>query len=82
LRGALLEAADTRLEEDPETAAARDRLLAAGHSLEEIRILVACLISIEVHTVFRTQVNVPRARYLEWLEMLPEMPPEFSEGEE
>jgi len=76
LGAAIMEVVDTQLREGtpPETRQTLDRLLAAGHSEEDARRLIACAVTSEIFDVLTHKQPYDEARYLAALHRLPALP--------
>lgn len=75
-RNAIFEVLDNQLKESdpPETRDTLDRLLESGHTEEEARRLIACVLASEVVVVVREGRVYDHAGYVNALHALPKLP--------
>lgn len=75
-RNAIFEVLDNQLAEGdpPETRQALARLLADGHSEQEARRLIACVVASEVFAIVQERRDFDRDRYAQALRALPKLP--------
>ena len=76
LRAAIMEVVDNQLEgiDPPETAQTLERLIAEGHSEEEAKNLIACVVSAEIFDIMKTNQPFNHAKFTAALHKLPELP--------
>jgi len=73
---AIMEVVDNQLRDGtpPETRQTFDRLLADGHTEEEARRLIACVVTSEIFDVLTNHQPYDEARYITALRRLPTLP--------
>lgn len=78
LKAAFLEVVNNQIanNDPPETRQTLDRLISAGISEEDARILIAQAVCVEMYDVMKNQKTFNRERYLRNLKKLPEEPEE------
>jgi len=71
-----MEVVDNQLRDGtpPETRQTFDRLLADGHTEEEARRLIACVVTSEIFDVLKNHQPYDEARYITALRRLPTLP--------
>lgn len=76
LRAAIMEVVENQLagNDPPETAQTLERLIAEGHSEEEAKNLIGCVVSAEIFDIMKTSQPFNPARFTAALHKLPELP--------
>ena len=76
LKSAILEVVENQLQADdpPETRQTFDRLILEGHSAEEAKELIGCVVSSEIFDVLKKQEPFNPERYAKTLNELPKLP--------
>jgi len=81
LNAAIMKVVDNQLRgnDPPQTGQTFKRLMAAGHSEEEAKRLIACVVSAEVFDVLKQQQPFNLERFVKALDKLPTLPWEEEE---
>jgi len=76
LKAAILEVVENQMRDNnpPETRQAYDRLMQEGHSEEDAKRLIGCVVSSEVFDILKKQQEFNLERFVQALERLPELP--------
>ena len=76
LNAAIMEVVDNQISNNdpPQTRQTLQRLVADGHSEEEARRLIACVVSAEIFDVLKQQQPFDLNRFVKDLDKLPELP--------
>jgi hypothetical protein len=76
LNAAIMKVVDNQLRgnDPPQTGLTLKRLVAAGHSEEEAKRLIACVVSAEVFDVLKQQQPFDLERFVKGLDNLPALP--------
>lgn len=76
LKAAILQVVDNQIRaNDPlETKRTLDRLLSEGHSEEEAKRLIGCIVSCEIFDLLKKQEEFNLERFVSALNALPELP--------
>jgi hypothetical protein len=76
LHAAVMEVVDNQLRgnDPPQTGQTFKRLVAAGHSEEEAKRLIACVVSVEIFDILKQQQPFNLERFVKGLDNLPAMP--------
>jgi len=76
LKSAIVEVVENQLQADdpPETRQTFDRLILEGHSEEEAKKLIGCVVSSEIFDVLKKQEPFNPERYAKALNQLPKLP--------
>ena len=76
LNAAIMEVVDSQIRNNdpPQTSQTLQRLVADGHSEEEARLLIACVVSAEIFDVLKQQQPFDLNRFVKDLDKLPELP--------
>ena len=76
VRAAVLEVVENQLRDGtpPETKQAYQRLVAAGHSEEEAKRLIAVVVTSEIFDVLKHKKPYDQARFIAALRQLPKLP--------
>ncbi len=76
LKAAILEVVENQMRDNnpPETRQAYDRLMQEGHSKEDAKRLIGCVVSSEVFDILKKQQEFNLERFVQALERLPELP--------
>ena len=76
LNAAIMKVVDNRLRSNdpPQTGQTLQRLVADGHSEEEAKRLIACVVSVEIFDVLKQQQPFDLDRFVKGLNNLPAMP--------
>ena len=76
LKSAILEVVENQIQanDPPETKQTFNRLLSEGHSEEEARELIGCVVSSEIFDVLKNQEPFNPKRYVKALNKLPKLP--------
>ena len=76
LKAIIIEVVDNQLRanDPPETRSTLDRLIAEGHSEEEAKELVACVVTSEIFDVMKNKEEFNHQRYIDALNKLPQLP--------
>ena len=76
LRAAIMEVVENQIEgnDPPETAQTLERLIEEGHSEEEAKNLIACVVSAEIFDIMKTNQPFNHAKFTAALHKLPELP--------
>jgi hypothetical protein len=76
LQAAILEVVENQLRENdpPETKRTYERLLGEGHSSEEAKRLIGCVVVGEMFDILKRQEPFNHARFVAALDKLPELP--------
>ena len=75
LKAAILQVVDnqSKANEPPETKQTLDRLLSEGHSKEDARKLLACVVSFEIFDILKKQEEFNLQRFVGALHALPKL---------
>ncbi len=65
-----------RLNDPPETKQTYERLVREGHSKDEAKRLLGCVLIVEMHDMMQKQREFDRDGYVQALNRLPELPGE------
>jgi hypothetical protein len=73
---AMIEAVENQIRDSnpPETRQTYDRLISEGHSVDEAKRLIACVLSGEMFDMMKHQRPYDQAEYVQKLNRLPELP--------
>jgi hypothetical protein len=76
LQSAILEVVDNQLKanDPPETGRTLKRLIAAGHSEDDARSLIGCIVAAEMFDVLKKQEPFNLERFVNALKALPKLP--------
>jgi hypothetical protein len=76
LKAAILQVVENQLRDNnpPETRQTYDRLRAEGHSDQEVRRLIGCVVASEIFDILKQQKPFDRDRYVKALARLPKLP--------
>ncbi len=76
LQAAVLEVVENQLagNDPPETSKTYERLIQEGHSEEDAKKLIGCVIAAEMFYVMKQEKPFDHARFVEALDRLPEIP--------
>jgi hypothetical protein len=76
LKSAILEVVDNQLKanDPPETRKTLKRLIAAGHSEDDARSLIGCIVAAEMFDVLKKQEPFNLERFVKALKALPKLP--------
>jgi hypothetical protein len=76
LKATILQVVDNqiRANDPPETKQTLDRLLSEGHSEEEAKRLIGCIVSAEIFDILKKQEEFDLARFVGALNALPKLP--------
>jgi hypothetical protein len=76
LKETILEVVDNQLNanDPPETRSTLDRLISEGHSEENAKELIACVVTSEIFNVMKKQEEFKPQRYVDALNKLPQLP--------
>ena len=76
LNAAIMKVVDNQLRSNdpPQTGQTLKRLMAAGHSEEEAKRLIACVVSAEIFDVLNQQQSFNLERFVKGLDNLPALP--------
>jgi hypothetical protein len=76
LNAAIMKVVDNQLRSNdpPQTGQTFKRLIAAGHSEEEAKRLIACVVSAEIFDVLKQQQPFDLERFVKGLDTLPALP--------
>jgi len=76
LKSAILEVVDNQLQanDPPETRQTFDRLTSEGHSEEEAKGLIGCVVTLEIFDVLKKQEPFNPERFAKALNELPKLP--------
>lgn len=82
LRAAIIEVVENQLRSNdpPQTQQTFERLIALGHTEEETKRLIACVVSAEIFDVLKKQEPFDLNRFVKALDRLPAMPWEEEEN--
>lgn len=75
LKAIILQVVDNQIEanDPPETKQTLDRLLSEGHSQEEAKRLIGCVVSFEIFDILKKQEEFNLERFVGALHALPEL---------
>jgi hypothetical protein len=76
LKAAILEAVENQMRDNdpPETNQTYDRLVHEGHSEEDAKRLIGCVIVSEIFDILKKEQDFNLARFIKALQTLPELP--------
>ena len=76
LNAAIMEVVDSQIRNNdpPQTSQTLQRLVADGHSEEEAKRLIACVVSVEIFDVLKQQQPFDLDRFVKGLDNLPALP--------
>lgn len=76
LKAMIMEVVDNQLraKDPPETHSTLERLIAEGHSENEAKELIACVVTTEIFDVMKNKEEFDRQRYIDALNKLPQLP--------
>ena len=76
LKATILEVVDNQLNanDPPETCSTLDRLIAEGHSEDNAKELIACVVTSEIFDVMKNKEEFSHQRYVDALNKLPQLP--------
>ena len=76
LKATILEVVDNQLNanDPPETRSTLDRLIAEGHSEDNTKELIACVVTSEIFDVMKNKEEFNHQRYVDALNKLPQLP--------
>ena len=76
LNAAILEVVNNQIRgnDPPETKQTFNRLMKEGHSKEEAKRLIGCVVSVEIFDVMKNEEKFNLTRFVNALNTLPEMP--------
>jgi peroxiredoxin family protein len=76
LKAAILQVVNNQIKanDPPETKQTLDRLLSEGHSEEEAKRLIGCIVSSEIFDILKKQEESDRERFVGVLNALPKLP--------
>ena len=76
LKAVIMEVVDNQLraKNPPETHSTLERLIAEGHSENEAKELIACVVTTEIFDVMKNKEEFDRQRYIDALNKLPQLP--------
>ena len=76
LKAVIMEVVDNQLraKDPPETHSTLERLIAEGHSENEAKELIACVVTTEIFDVMKNKEEFDRQRYIDALNKLPQLP--------
>ncbi len=76
VKATILEVVDTQIRNNdpPETSQTFDRLIREGHSKEEAKRLIGCVVTSEIFDILKKMEEFDISRFVKALNKLPEMP--------
>jgi hypothetical protein len=82
LTAAILEVVENQLRDHtpPETSQTFQRLLAAGHTADEAKRLIGCVVATEIYDVLKHRAPFDQVRFMAALHRLPTLPWEGQEA--
>ena len=82
LTAAILEVVENQLRDHtpPETSQTFQRLLAAGHTADEAKRLIGCVVATEIYDVLKHRAPFDQVRFVAALHRLPTLPWEAQEA--